>query len=167
MNPLKQPKEEVQESFGDSNMCVMSRNALQTSLMVLLQAVGNISKLADWRPLTSYRLSSTKFLDAGTGSQVTAFNFAQVGPGSQNFNGKRVSMKMPSFTMTSFQIARGQVSSLVEVLEWRHCHGGFVECPRPIKLRFYPTWSSRTRPSMRIQRSEGPGVEARLSAHLL
>ena len=38
-----------------------------------------------------------------------------------------------------------------------------MECPRPIKsvlCRFYPTWSSRTRPSMRI-RSEGrPGVEA-------
>ena len=35
-----------------------------------------------------------------------------------------------------------------------------MECPRPIKLvlpRFYPTWSSRTRPSMRIQRSEGLG----------
>ena len=33
-----------------------------------------------------------------------------------------------------------------------------VECPRPIKSRFYPTWwSSRTRPSMRIQRSEGLG----------
>ena len=35
-----------------------------------------------------------------------------------------------------------------------------MECPRPIKsvlCRFYPTWSSRTRPSMRIQRSEGLG----------
>ena len=35
-----------------------------------------------------------------------------------------------------------------------------MDCPRPIKSvlpRFYPTWSSRTRPSMRIQRSEGLG----------
>ena len=51
MNLLKQPKEEVQESFGASKMCVMSRNALQTSLMVPLQAVhtpGFFSKLADW-----------------------------------------------------------------------------------------------------------------------
>ena len=35
-----------------------------------------------------------------------------------------------------------------------------MECPRPIKsvlCRFYPTWLSRTRPSMRIQRSEGLG----------
>ena len=31
-----------------------------------------------------------------------------------------VSMEMPSFTMTSFQSAQGQVSSLVGVLEWRH-----------------------------------------------
>ena len=30
-----------------------------------------------------------------------------------------ISMEMPSFTMTSFQSARGQASSL-EVLEWRH-----------------------------------------------
>ena len=35
-----------------------------------------------------------------------------------------------------------------------------MDCPRPIKSvlpRFYPTWSSRTGSSMRIQRSEGPG----------
>ena len=35
-----------------------------------------------------------------------------------------------------------------------------MDCPRPIKsvlCRFYPTWLSRTRPSMRIQRSEGLG----------
>ena len=35
-----------------------------------------------------------------------------------------------------------------------------MECPRPIKsclCRVYATWSSRTRPSMRIQRSEGLG----------
>ena len=35
-----------------------------------------------------------------------------------------------------------------------------MECPRPIKSvlsRFYPTWSSQTSPSMRIQRSEGLG----------
>ena len=32
-----------------------------------------------------------------------------------------------------------------------------MDCPRPIKSvlpRFYPMWASRTRPSMRIQRSE-------------
>ena len=35
-----------------------------------------------------------------------------------------------------------------------------MDCPRPIKscvCRVYATWSSRTRPSMRIQRSEGLG----------
>ena len=35
-----------------------------------------------------------------------------------------------------------------------------MDCPRPIRsvlYRFYATWSSRTRPSMRIQRSEGLG----------
>ena len=35
-----------------------------------------------------------------------------------------------------------------------------MECPRPIKsvlCRFYATWSSRTRTSMRIQKSEGLG----------
>ena len=35
-----------------------------------------------------------------------------------------------------------------------------MECPRPIKsvlCRVYATWSSQTRPSMRIQRSEGLG----------
>ena len=35
-----------------------------------------------------------------------------------------------------------------------------MDCPHPIMSvlpRFYPTWSSRTRPSMRIQRSEGLG----------
>ena len=41
-----------------------------------------------------------------------------------------------------------------------NCQDGFVDCPRPIKSvlpRFHPTWSSRTRPSMGIQRSEGLG----------
>ena len=52
--------------LGASNMSVMSRNALHTPLMVLLQRVhtlGNFSKLADWvlrRPrdglTTPYRL---------------------------------------------------------------------------------------------------------------
>ena len=61
-------------------MCVMSRNTLQTSLVVLLQAVhtpGNFSKLAGWvlrMPrdgltrdglTTPYRLFSANFLDAG------------------------------------------------------------------------------------------------------
>ena len=35
-----------------------------------------------------------------------------------------------------------------------------MECSRPINSvlpRFYTTWSSQTRPSMRIQRSEGLG----------
>ena len=38
-----------------------------------------------------------------------------------------------------------------------------MECPRPIKsvlCRFYPTWSSRTRPS----KVRGPGVEANLES---
>ena len=52
--------------------------------------------------------------------QALYFNFARVGPGSRNFNGNHnvvvgVSMEMPSFTMTSFQSARG--CSLVEVLK--------------------------------------------------
>ena len=64
-------------------MSVMSRNALHTPLMVLLQRVhtpGNFSKLADWElrmprdPLTGYRLFSAKILDAGTGSLDTAHN---------------------------------------------------------------------------------------------
>ena len=40
-----------------------------------------------------------------------------------------------------------------------------MDCPRPIKsvlCRFYATWSSRTRPSMRIQRSEGLGSRLHL-----
>ena len=48
MNLLKQPKEEVQESLGASNMSVMSRNALQTPLIVLLQTVHTPGMLADW-----------------------------------------------------------------------------------------------------------------------
>ena len=43
-----------------------------------------------------------------------------------------------------------------------------MDCPRPIKSvlpRFYPTWSSRTRPSMRIQRSEGLGSRLGLDYH--
>ena len=39
-----------------------------------------------------------------------------------------------------------------------------MDCPRPIKsvlCQFYATWSSRTRPSMRIQRSEGLGSRLR------
>ena len=35
-----------------------------------------------------------------------------------------------------------------------------MDCPHPIKSvlpRFYPMWLSQTRPSMRIQRSEGLG----------
>ena len=35
-----------------------------------------------------------------------------------------------------------------------------MDCPHPIKSvlpRFYPTWSAQTRPSKRIQRSEGLG----------
>ena len=40
-----------------------------------------------------------------------------------------------------------------------------MDCPCPIKSvlpRFYPTWSSRTRPSMGIQRSEGLGSRLNL-----
>ena len=43
-----------------------------------------------------------------------------------------------------------------------------MDCPRPIKSvlpRFYPTWSSRTRPSMRIQRSEGLGSRLAYDTH--
>ena len=42
-----------------------------------------------------------------------------------------------------------------------------MDCPRPIRsvlYRFYATWSSRTRPSMRIQRSEGLGSRLPLYA---
>ena len=38
-----------------------------------------------------------------------------------------------------------------------------MDCLRPIMSvlpRFYPTWSSRTRPSMGVLRSEGLGVDA-------
>ena len=40
-----------------------------------------------------------------------------------------------------------------------------MDCPRPIKSvlpRFYPTWSSRTRPALHGNtKVRGPGVEAR------